>query len=107
MSVRWFGTKISDQTVPVAYYCGIKERDELPGPFGGKFDGYMICIDIIDETDRPMAKHFSLPDHSMEDLSIMVIEKIYRKDTDHRRRKESHWIEMILSLTPDGLNLNP
>ena len=46
-------------------------------------------------TDRPVAKHFSLPDHSMEDLSIMVIQKIYRKDTNYRRRKESHWIETI------------
>ena len=57
--------------------------------------------------DRPVAKHYSLPDHSMEDSSIMVIEKIYREDTDHRRRKESHWIETIQSLTPDSLNLNP
>ena len=37
------------------------------------------------QTDRPVAKHFSLPDHSMEDLSIMEIEKIYREDTDYRR----------------------
>ena len=36
-------------------------------------------------TDRPVAKHFLLPDQSMEDLSIMVIEKIYREDTDYWR----------------------
>ena len=58
-------------------------------------------------TNRPVAKHFSLPDHSMHDLSIMVIKKIYREDTDHWRQKESHWIETIRLLTPYGLNLNP
>ena len=51
-----------------------------------------------------MAKYFSLPDDSMEDLSIMVIEKIYRKVTDHWRQKESHLIEIIRLLAPDGLN---
>ena len=57
-------------------------------------------------TDRPVAKHFSLPDHSMEDLSISVIEKIYREDADYRKRKESHWIQSVRLLTPDGLDLN-
>ena len=57
--------------------------------------------------DRPVPKYFSLSDNSMKDLPIMVIEKIYREDTDYRKWKESHWIETIRSLTPDGLNLNP
>ena len=64
--------------------------------------------------EKPVAKHFSLPDHSMEDLKVMVmsslwifsIEKIHREDSEYRKRKESRWIEMILSLTPDGLNLS-
>ena len=57
--------------------------------------------------EKPVAKHFSLPDHSMEDLKLMVIEKIHREDSEYRKRKESRWIEMIRSRTPDGLNLNP
>ena len=57
--------------------------------------------------EKPVAKHFSLPDHSMEDLKIMVIEKIHREDGEYRKQKESRWIEMIRSRTPDGLNLNP
>ena len=36
----------------------------------------------------------------------MVIEKIHREHTDLKRRKESHWIEIIQSLTLHGLNLN-
>ena len=58
-------------------------------------------------TDRLVAKHFPLPDHSMEDLSIMEIEKISREDKDFRRWKESHCIETIQLLTSDSLNLIP
>ena len=56
---------------------------------------------------KPVAKHFFLPDHSMDDLKVMVIEKIHRKDSEYRKQKESHWIEMIQSQTPDAVNLNP
>ena len=49
MGVPWFGMKISDQTVPIAYYFSIKERDRLPGPLSSKFDGCMICVYIIYE----------------------------------------------------------
>ena len=53
---------------------------------------------------KPVAKHFNLVDHSIKDLAMMVIKTIHREDTEYRR-KESHWIEMIRSLTSDGLNL--
>ena len=56
-------------------------------------------------TERPVARHFSLPDHSNEDLIIMVIETIQREDAQYRKRKESCWIEMTRSLIPDDLNL--
>ena len=55
--------------------------------------------------EKPVAKHFNQVDHSINDLAIMVIEMIHKDDTEYRRRKESHWIETIRSLTPDGLNL--
>ena len=55
-------------------------------------------------TEKPVARHFNLSDHSIDDLSIMVIEKIHREDVEYRRRKESHWITTIRSMRPDGLN---
>ena len=45
--------------------------------------------------EKPVAKHFPLPDHSLEDLTIMVIGVIHREDSEYRKRKESRWIEMI------------
>ena len=41
--VRWFGMKINDQTVPVAYCFSVEERDGLLGPVGGKIDSCMMC----------------------------------------------------------------
>ena len=58
-------------------------------------------------TDRPMVKHFCQSDHSINDLTIMAVEKIHRNDVNLRRRKESHWISILSTLIPDGLNINP
>ena len=55
--------------------------------------------------EKPVAKHFNSVDHLIKDLTMMVIEMIHKEDMEHRKRKESHWTEMIRSLTLDGLNL--
>ena len=52
-----------------------------------------------------VAQHFNSVNHLNKDLAIMVIERIHREDAEYRSRKEIHWIEMITSLTLDGLNL--
>ena len=54
--------------------------------------------------DRPVAHHFNQPHHSLKDLTIMIIEKIYREDANFRKLKESYWIETIKTLSPNGLN---
>ena len=54
--------------------------------------------------DRPVAHHFNQPHHSLKDLTIMVIEKIYRDDAQLRKQKESYWIDTIKTLSPNGLN---
>ena len=55
--------------------------------------------------EKPVTKHFNLVDHLNNDVTIMVSETIHREDAEYRRRKESHWIEMIGSLVLDGLNI--
>ena len=39
--------------------------------------------------EKLVAKYFSLPNHSMENLKVMVSEKIHREDSQYRKRKES------------------
>ena len=55
--------------------------------------------------EKPVAAHFNLPGHSMEDLTIMVFEKIWREDVQLRRRRESYWIHHLRSVVPEGMNL--
>ena len=57
------------------------------------------------KTEKPVAAHFNLPRHSMDDLTIMVIEKIWREDVQLRRRRESYWIHHLRSVAPEGMNL--
>ena len=55
--------------------------------------------------EEPVTNHFNSVDHPIKDLTFVVIEAIHREHTEYRRRKESHWIQMIRSLASDGLNL--
>ena len=53
---------------------------------------------------KPVANHYSLPDHYQEDIAIFVIEKIHRDDTHFQRLKENYWIQTLGTLAPSGLN---
>ena len=55
--------------------------------------------------EKPGAKHFNSMGHSLEDLSIYIIEKIHREEATFRKEKESHWIQTIRTLASEGLNL--
>ena len=57
---------------------------------------------------KPVAKHFNGRGHSMEDLTIMVIEEIPEGDVQTRRGCEKHersWIGTLRTLDPRGMNL--
>ena len=55
---------------------------------------------------EPVASRFNSEGHSLEDLSIFVIEQIHREEASFRKAKESHWIQTLRSLVPEGLNLD-
>ena len=60
------------------------------------------------KVQKPVAKHFNQRGHSMEDLTIMVIEKIPAGDVQTRRGREKHerkWIGTLCTLAPRGMNL--
>ena len=54
---------------------------------------------------KPVAKHFNRRGHSMEDLTIMVIEKLRNNDIQFRRRRERFWIDKLGCMAPEGMNL--
>ena len=56
--------------------------------------------------EKLVASHFNKPDHSLEDLEVMAIEKIHRDDTAYRRHGESYWIFELATLAPSGINID-
>ena len=55
-------------------------------------------------TQKPVSTHFNLPGHSMEDLTIMIIEKIETNDDQTRRTRQRYWIDKLRSMAPHGIN---
>ena len=39
--------------------------------------------------EKSVAKHFNFVGHSLDDLSIFIVEKIHREDASFRKAKES------------------
>ena len=60
------------------------------------------------KTERPIVAHFCQSDHSMKDLEVRGVEKIYNSSTQCRRerKRESFWNFTLRTLAPDGMNLD-
>ena len=56
--------------------------------------------------EKLVAKHFNSVGHSLDDLSIFVVEKIHQEDASFLKAKKSYWIRLLRSLAPEGLNLD-
>ena len=54
---------------------------------------------------KPVAKHFNQRGHSIEDLTIMVIEKLRNNNIQFRRRQERFWTDKLGCMAPEELNL--
>ena len=57
--------------------------------------------------EKPVASQFNSKGHSLYDLPIFVIEQIHKEKANFQKAKESHWIQTLKSLAPEGLNLDP
>ena len=59
--------------------------------------------DIRLKKQTSVAEHFNLPEHSMEDLTIMIID---HEDDDVKtlRERERYWINELGTMAPNGLN---
>ena len=56
--------------------------------------------------EKQFAAHFTQPDHSLEDLQVMGIAKIYREDATLRKLRESYWMSTLGAMAPTGMNIN-
>ena len=65
--------------------CSIQYVGEMENPLHIQMNGH--CSDI--RTEKPVTVHFTLPDHSVDDLEVMGIEKIREGDTTQWRKLNS------------------
>ena len=65
---------------------------------------------IIKDGQSVLYKHFRLPGHSVADIKVKVLEKIYHSSENpgnirlHRRLRELHWIKELGTAAPYGYN---
>ena len=85
--------------------CAVQYVGETENALRVQLTGHRSDI-THQRTDRPVARHFCQSHHSIHDLTRMAVEKIHRIGVNFRWRKESHWISVLRTLTPDGLNIN-
>ena len=55
----------------------------------------------------PIAQHFNLPNHSIDDVSLQGIETIHTKCDSVILHRESLWICKLKTLTPHGIDVDP
>ena len=55
--------------------------------------------------EKPVAAHFNISGHSVEDMAVMVIERIRKDDPVFRKNRESKWIRTLDTSCPRGMNL--
>ena len=65
---------------------------------------------IIKDGQSLLYKHFRLPGHSVADIKVQILEKIYHYSENpvntrlHRRLQELHWIKKLGTAAPYGCN---
>ena len=55
--------------------------------------------------EKPVAAHFNTNGHSADDMTVMVIERLWRDDPILRKIRESRWIASLDTSCPSGMNL--
>ena len=62
------------------------------------------------DTTQPLGRHFALPNHDTQELSIQILEHIHippslNKTLKLRLARETHWIHQLCTTEPFGLNV--
>ena len=63
------------------------------------------CGDAKNKREKPVARHFNLPGHSRNDITIMAVDRPGNTNQYHRLALESKWIKRLKTTTPLGINI--
>ena len=62
-------------------------------------------FDIHNDRDTPVARHFNLLQHSLNDVNIIAIDCLPTADNISILNKETHWIHTLKTSEPQGINV--
>ena len=85
--------------------CGHQYVGETGQPVHLRINGHRFDIMHRRTDESPVAAHFNSEAHSMEDMTVMVIDQIHSRDPTLRKIKESRWIRDLGTSYPFGMNL--
>ena len=66
---------------------------------------WTITEQILSTEEKPVATHFISQGHSVEDMTVMVIEKLWKDDPVLRKVRENKWMRTLDTSHPRGMNL--
>ena len=88
--------------------CGLMYVGETGRSLQSRINGHRAGI--IKDGQSLLYKHFHLPGHSVADMKVQLLEKIYHSSENpvnirlHRRLRELHWIKERGTASPYGCN---
>ena len=86
--------------------CGVQYVGETGNDVRERMRNHRSTIKHYQKhTDKPVASHFSLPHHSLDDLRLIIIESLGKQSKFRRLHRETFWINTLRSTSPLGLNL--
>ena len=85
--------------------CGLQYVGETEQALNERMNGHRSDIVNKKIDDKPVAAHLNSPQHTLEDLQVMVIEQLWKRDTPLRKIRESKWSTLLQTYQPLGINL--
>ena len=82
--------------------CSIQYVGETGLTLNTRFTEHLA--DIRHNRDKPIARHFNSSNHSIQDVRVLAIWKMFVTNTNTRKDMESHLISKLGTKTPLGLN---
>ena len=122
MITKEFNSNITNHTYPInqtvtctttnviyviqCSYCNIQYVGESGNTVQERMRNHRSTIkNHLKHLDKPVASHFSLPNHSINHLQVTIIETLGKQSKFRRQLREQFWIKTLDTFQPNGLNI--
>ena len=105
---RTIGCK--SHNVVYGIWCGECQKVVYVGETGGsiyaRVQNHMSSIRSTNPgVDLPVRRHFLSEEHSLDDLRVVGLERVWRASVNYRRVRESRWMKLLGTDKNGGLNV--